>query len=80
MFISIFIILIFKGTFLNNLLNRTLRNGQADNINADSDTSQIVSKLRDVKEVFPLMKEVDCPYQAARWPMECQVRNILLEV
>uniref|UniRef100_A0A2S2QHW1 Cytosolic carboxypeptidase NnaD n=1 Tax=Sipha flava TaxID=143950 RepID=A0A2S2QHW1_9HEMI len=62
-----------KGTFLNNLLNRTLRNDQVDNVNADSDTSQIDSKLRDVKEVFPLMKEVDCPYQAARWPMECQV-------
>jgi hypothetical protein len=67
------IIIIFIGTFLNNLLNRTLRNDQVDNVNADSDTSQIDSKLRDVKEVFPLMKEVDCPYQAARWPMECQV-------
>ncbi|XP_027852255.2 cytosolic carboxypeptidase Nna1-like [Aphis gossypii] len=61
-----------KGSFLNNLLNRTLRNSQID-INADGDTRQLDSKLRDVKEVFPLMKEVDCPYQAARWPMECQV-------
>ncbi|KAF0771287.1 cytosolic carboxypeptidase Nna1-like isoform X1 [Aphis craccivora] len=61
-----------KGSFLNNLLNRTLRNSKID-INADGDTRQLDSKLRDVKEVFPLMKEVDCPYQAARWPMECQV-------
>lgn len=63
----------FEGTFLNNLLNRTLRNGQVDG-NPDSDSTQTVSKIRDVKEVYPLMKEVDCLYQAARWPMECQVR------
>lgn len=56
---------------MNNLLNRTLRNSQLD-INTCGDTAQIVTKLRDVKEAFPLMKEVDCPYQAARWPMECQ--------
>lgn len=49
-------------------------------IKADGDTRQLDSKLRDVKEVFPLMKEVDCPYQAARWPMECQVRKKLLSV
>lgn len=60
---------------MNNLLNQTLRNNQV-NINTDGDGTQIISKLRDVKEVFPLMKEVDCPYQAARWPMECQVRTI----
>jgi len=35
---------------------------------------EIISKLQDV---FPLMKEVDCPYQTARWPMECQVRNVI---
>ncbi|VVC33000.1 Peptidase M14, carboxypeptidase A [Cinara cedri] len=58
-----------KGTFLNNLLTRTLKNSQVD-VDADIDTTQ---KFRDVKEVYPLMKEVDCPYQAARWPMECQV-------
>lgn len=60
---------------MNNLLNQTIRNSQI-NINTDGDGTQIISKLRDVKEVFPLMKEVDCPYQAARWPMECQVRAI----
>lgn len=60
---------------MNNFLNQTLRNNQV-NINTDGDGTQINSKLRDVKEVFPLMKEVDCPYQAARWPMECQVRTI----
>lgn len=58
---------------MNNLLDHTFRNSQID-VNSDSDATQIVSKLRDVKEAFPLMKEVDCPYQAARWPMECQVR------
>lgn len=68
----------FQGSFLNNLLNRTLRNSQVD-LNADGDPRQLDSKLRDVKEVFPLMKEVDCPYQAARWPMECQVRKITIK-
>lgn len=58
-------------------MNRTLRNNQV-NIHADGDTTQFGPKQRDVKEVFPLMKEVDCPYQAARWPMECQVRNIII--
>lgn len=64
----------FKGTFLNNLLNRTLKKSQVE-IDAESDTTQ---KFRDVKEVYPLMKEVDCPYQAARWPMECQVKLIII--
>lgn len=68
--------MIFIGTFLNNLLNDKLKNGQVDNVNADSETPQEVSNLRDIKEVVPLMKEVDCLNQAARWPMECQVRNI----
>lgn len=76
MFYDAFLGFYIKGTFLNNLLNRTLRNSQVEIDDADGDTTQLVSKFRDVKEVFPLMKEVDCPYQCARWPMECQVRTI----
>jgi len=59
-------------------VNRTFRS-QIE-INAGSDVTQTVLKSRDAKEVFPLMKEVDCPYQAARWPMECQVRTIDLNL
>lgn len=55
-------------------MNRTLLNNQVE-IDANGDSSQLVSKFRDVREIFPLMKEVDCLYQCARWPMECQVRN-----
>ncbi|XP_050439401.1 cytosolic carboxypeptidase Nna1-like isoform X2 [Adelges cooleyi] len=52
-----------------SLLNRTVKNNR---LNPDDDTKAFPNP-RDLREILSLMKEVDCPYQAARWPMECQV-------
>lgn len=64
------------GAFFNSLLSLPLR-GEIDvnSAGGGNATQTAAFKSRNAKEVFPLMKEVDCPYQAARWPMECQVRT-----
>uniref|UniRef100_A0A182YQW2 Peptidase M14 domain-containing protein n=1 Tax=Anopheles stephensi TaxID=30069 RepID=A0A182YQW2_ANOST len=58
------------GSFLSN----SLKTHQLE-VNTDSKTLRPIARLKEPRELFALPKErdYDCPQQAPRWPIECQV-------
>lgn len=60
--------------YLGSFLSNSLKTNQLE-VNTDSKTLRPIARLKEPRELFALPKErdYDCPQQAPRWPIECQV-------
>ncbi|EAA06129.5 AGAP000113-PA, partial [Anopheles gambiae str. PEST] len=60
--------------YLGSFLSNSLKTHQLE-VNTDSKTLRPIARLKEPRELFALPKErdYDCPQQAPRWPIECQV-------
>ncbi|XP_061502104.1 cytosolic carboxypeptidase 2 isoform X2 [Anopheles gambiae] len=63
-----------KAGYLGSFLSNSLKTHQLE-VNTDSKTLRPIARLKEPRELFALPKErdYDCPQQAPRWPIECQV-------
>ncbi|XP_055617456.1 cytosolic carboxypeptidase Nna1 isoform X2 [Toxorhynchites rutilus septentrionalis] len=63
-----------KAGYLGSFLSNSLKTNQLE-VNTDSKTLRPIARLKEPRELFALPKErdYDCPQQAPRWPIECQV-------
>ncbi|XP_059617798.1 cytosolic carboxypeptidase Nna1 [Phlebotomus argentipes] len=61
-------------SFLGSFLSNSLKTNQLE-VNTDAKTLRPIARLKEPRDLFALPKErdYDCPQQAARWPIECQV-------
>lgn len=66
--------LIVPAGYLGSFLSNSLKTNQLE-VNTDSKTLRPIARLKEPRELFALPKErdYDCPQQAPRWPIECQV-------
>ncbi|XP_055709584.1 cytosolic carboxypeptidase Nna1 isoform X5 [Phlebotomus papatasi] len=64
----------YNGGFLGSFLSNSLKTNQLE-VNTDAKTLRPIARLKEPRDLFALPKErdYDCPQQAARWPIECQV-------
>lgn len=71
--------IIFISGFLGSFLSNSLKTTQLE-VNTDAKTLRPVARLKEPRDLFALPKERDheCPQQAARWPIECQVSKFIL--
>ncbi|EAT32908.1 AAEL014854-PA, partial [Aedes aegypti] len=62
--------------YLGSFLSNSLKTNQLE-VNTDSKTLRPIARLKEPRELFALPKErdYDCPQQAPRWPIECQVQE-----
>ncbi|XP_058064463.1 cytosolic carboxypeptidase Nna1-like [Anopheles bellator] len=65
-----------KAGYLGSFLSNSLKTHQLE-VNTDSKTLRSIARLKEPRELFALPKErdYDCPQQAPRWPIECQVHE-----
>ncbi|XP_039435421.1 cytosolic carboxypeptidase 2 isoform X4 [Culex pipiens pallens] len=65
-----------KAGYLGSFLSNSLKTNQLE-VNTDSKTLRPIARLKEPRELFALPKErdYDCPQQAPRWPIECQVQE-----
>ncbi|XP_050079667.1 cytosolic carboxypeptidase Nna1 isoform X2 [Anopheles maculipalpis] len=63
-----------EAGYLGSFLSNSLKTHQLE-VNTDSKTLRPIARLKEPRELFALPKErdYDCPQQAPRWPIECQV-------
>ncbi|XP_049544820.1 LOW QUALITY PROTEIN: uncharacterized protein LOC125956708, partial [Anopheles darlingi] len=63
-----------ESGYLGSFLSNSLKTHQLE-VNTDSKTLRPIARLKEPRELFALPKErdYDCPQQAPRWPIECQV-------
>ncbi|XP_058444182.1 cytosolic carboxypeptidase Nna1-like isoform X2 [Malaya genurostris] len=63
-----------EAGYLGSFLSNSLKTNQLE-VNTDSKTLRPIARLKEPRELFALPKErdYDCPQQAPRWPLECQV-------
>ncbi|XP_062539685.1 uncharacterized protein LOC134207791 isoform X2 [Armigeres subalbatus] len=63
-----------EAGYLGSFLSNSLKTNQLE-VNTDSKTLRPIARLKEPRELFALPKErdYDCPQQAPRWPIECQV-------
>uniref|UniRef100_A0A182PFB5 Uncharacterized protein n=1 Tax=Anopheles epiroticus TaxID=199890 RepID=A0A182PFB5_9DIPT len=64
--------------YLGSFLSNSLKTHQLE-VNTDSKTLRPIARLKEPRELFALPKErdYDCPQQAPRWPIECQLTRFV---